>query len=198
MNTSASGLAVGSPSSPTPQSHPAALIFIHWATLILIALAVGLVLLREEVEARELRTQLMNLHRSLGLTVAALAVARILLRWVTRPLASAAATSGLARLAATGVHLCLYGLLFALPLIGWALSNAHGHSVSFFGLVDLPNLVGADEDLGDQLEEWHEGAAGLLMGLVGVHAAAALWHHFACKDGVLRAMLPGWLAGRRG
>ena len=53
------------------------------------------------------------------------------------------------------------------------------------------------QTLGDAFAEYHEGAAWLLLGLVGAHAAAALAHHFIKRDDVLRAMLPAWLAGPR-
>ena len=54
-----------------------------------------------------------------------------------------------------------------------------------------------DEDLGDSFAEYHEEAAWLLLGLIGVHAAAALFHHYVKRDNVLRAMLPAALARRR-
>jgi hypothetical protein len=76
-----------------------------------------------------------------------------------------------------------------LPLLGWALSNAEGKPVHLFGLT-LPALVSADEDLADTLQAWHLNAAWVLLGLVSLHVAAALWHHFVLRDEVLRRMLP--------
>jgi cytochrome b561 len=122
--------------------------------------------------------------------VALLALARIFVRVKNSPLQPSAEVSLPAHLAAEAAHLCLYALLFALPLIGWALSSANGKPVSFYGLVTLPPLVGQDEDLADDLAEYHETGAWILLGLVGVHAAAALFHHFVKRDNVLRAMLP--------
>jgi len=40
-------------------------------------------------------------------------------------------------------------------------------------------------------EDWHGWLAYGLFGLAGLHALAALWHHFILKDGVLRRMIPG-------
>ncbi|WP_374265475.1 cytochrome b [Zoogloea sp.] len=175
---------------------PAALIFLHWATLALIALVVGIAFVREGIDEKAVRTALINLHRSLGLGILLLTLLRLGVRLARRPLPPSAEMSPLARLAASATHLALYALLFALPLIGWALSSANGKPVSFFGLVTLPPLVEQDEDLGDAFAEYHEGAAWLLIGLVGVHAAAALFHHFVKQDRVLRAMLPAWLDRR--
>jgi len=176
---------------PAGVRRPASLIFLHWATLILIAALVGLVFVREGMDEKATRNLLLNLHRSLGLAVALLAVARILVRFASHPLPRTAEMSWPARLAAEGAHLGMYALLFSLPLLGWALSSANGKVVSFFGVVTLPPLVEQDEDLGDALAEYHETAAWLLLALVGVHAAAALFHHFVKRDQVLRAMLPG-------
>ncbi len=176
---------------------PAAVIFLHWLTLILIALVVGIVFVREGIEEKAVRTVLINLHRSLGLAVGLLAITRIGVRLANRPLPPTAEMSPIARLAAGGAHLVLYWLLIALPLLGWALSSANGKPVSFFGLVTLPPVVAQDEDLGDSFAEYHEEAAWLLLGLIGGHAAAALFHHYVKRDNVLRAMLPAALARRR-
>ncbi|MCE1187026.1 MAG: cytochrome b/b6 domain-containing protein [Rhodocyclales bacterium] len=151
---------------------PRALVLAHWLTALILALAAGLILVRESAEGRALRTLLLNLHRNAGL------------------LAAVAQGALPARLAASAVHLLLYLLLLALPLVGWALSNAHGHDVSLFGLVQLPALVEEDEDLGDLLEDAHFWGACALGGLVLLHAGAALWHHWVLKDEVLRAMSP--------
>lgn len=177
-----------------PVRRPRALVFLHWVTLLLIALTVGLAFVREGIEERTLRTLLINLHRSLGLAVGVLALARIVVRLAHHPLAPHDGMSLPARIAAEAAHLGLYVLLLALPAIGWALSSAHGAPVSFFGLFTLPSLVGRSEDLGDDLAEYHEDAAWLLLGLIAVHALAALWHHYVRRDEVLRAMLPARFA----
>lgn len=176
---------------------PAALIALHWATLVVILLAVGMVFYRETVDDKAQRVLLIALHKSFGLSVALLAVARLAVRLLRRPLPPAAGMSPLSRFAAETAHAGLYVLMLALPLIGWGLSSANGKPVSFFGLVSLPPLVEPDEDLGDSFAEYHEAAAWLLLGLVGVHAAAAFFHHFVRRDRVLQAMLPAWLDARR-
>lgn len=176
---------------------PAALIALHWATLVFILLAVGMVFYRETVDDKAQRVLLIALHKSFGLSVALLAVARLAVRLLRRPLPPAAGMSSLSRFAAETAHVGLYVLMLALPLIGWGLSSANGKPVSFFGLLILPPLVEPDEDLGDSFAEYHEAAAWLFLGLVGVHAAAAFFHHFVRRDHVLRAMLPAWLDARR-
>lgn len=175
---------------------PALLIFLHWLTLILVTLLVAIIFVREGFEEKAVRTLLLNLHRSLGLSVALLTVGRLAVRLASRPLLPTAEMSLPARLLASATHLLLYAAMIGLPLIGWALSSANGKPVSFFGL-GLPPLVEQDEDRGDDLAEYHEEGAWLFLGLIGIHAAAALFHHYVQRDNVLRAMLPARFAARR-
>jgi cytochrome b561 len=113
----------------------------------------------------------------------------------TGKLAEVGRMSRLIRAVAALTHIALYGLLLALPLLGWALSNAQDRPVHLFGLT-LPALVGADEDLADSLQAWHIDAAWALLALVLLHTGAALWHHFMVRDDVLRAMWPSRRAQR--
>ncbi|MFO6255884.1 cytochrome b, partial [Pseudomonas aeruginosa] len=64
-----------------------------------------------------------------------------------------------------------------------------GKPIPFFGL-ELPPLVDKNPDLAGQIKEWHEtiGNAGYF--LIGLHAAAALFHHFVSRDNTLVRMLP--------
>lgn len=132
---------------------------------------------------------LMALHRSLGITILALAVLRVAWRLLDRSPDFPAAMARWQRTAARGAHAILYALLFALPLTGWLLSSVEGDPVVLFGWLTLPPLPsGADEDL---LEEVHEALFNVLLAVAVLHAAAALKHHFWDRDGVLRSMLPG-------
>ncbi len=132
---------------------------------------------------------LMALHRSLGVTILALAVLRVAWRLLDRSPDFPAAMARWQRTAARGAHAILYALLFALPLTGWLLSSVEGDPVVLFGWLTLPPLPsGADEDL---LEEVHEALFNVLLAVAVLHAAAALKHHFWDRDGVLRSMLPG-------
>jgi cytochrome b561 len=91
------------------------------------------------------------------------------------------------------MHLALYLFLIAMPLLGWLALSATGKPVPFFGL-QLPALVGADKALADSLKEIHETIGTVGYYLVGLHAAAALFHHYGMRDNTLPRMLPGWLS----
>jgi len=90
------------------------------------------------------------------------------------------------------VHWLLYLLLFVVPILGWINASWRGMTVTFFGLFELPKLVatrapnwGFTGDLHGLLANY------LLLALVGIHVAAALYHYFIRRDGVLQRMLPG-------
>ena len=88
------------------------------------------------------------------------------------------------------MHLALYVLMIGMPLLGWLLLNAEGKPAPFFGL-ELPLLVDKDPVLAERLEELHEFGAVAGYWLIGLHAAAGLFHHYFSRDNTLTRMLPG-------
>jgi cytochrome b561 len=192
--TPGAGLELGQPSHAAAgkrlQKHPRKIVLLHWLTVLCVCLAAGLILTRDEVAGRAVRQWLLEGHRHFGLFVLMLFVIRVVVRLRAGKLPGEDNMHIVMRVAATLTHIALYALLLALPLLGWALSNAQGWPVHLFGLT-LPALVNADEDLADSLQTWHVDAAWALLAMVLLHVSAALWHHFVRRDGVLRRMLPG-------
>jgi superoxide oxidase len=86
------------------------------------------------------------------------------------------------------VHLLLYGLMIAMPLTGYAMVDAKGYDIPFFGLT-APDFLGKNEPLADTLKELHGVLGWMLAAAIGAHAGAALWHHFVVRDDVLGRML---------
>lgn len=168
---------------------PRKLTVLHWLTALCLVLAAALILTRDQVAGRALRMWLLEGHRHFGLFVLVLFFARVALRARLGRRPADRDSSRLVRGLAMLTHVALYALLLAQPLLGWALSDAQGKPVHLLGAT-LPALVGADEDLADTLTVWHQDVAWLLLGLILLHIAAALWHHFVLRDGVLRMMLP--------
>jgi cytochrome b561 len=162
---------------------------LHWATLLALLAGVSMAWVRDAVDGRVLRSWLLEGHTHIGLLVLALWAARVALRLKLGKLPVAGNPSIMLRVVAGLTHAGLYVLLFALPLLGWAASNAHGKTVDLLGL-PLPMLVAPDEDIGDELLAWHVTAAWALLALGVMHASAALWHHFVLRDSLLMAMLP--------
>ncbi len=174
--------------SSTRHSWPT--IVLHWGSVLAIVISVGAALWWDFSEDKTLRALLMNVHRQLGLVVMVAWVLRLLVRWRTGWVDHAGTMVWWMRWAAQLAHLALYALLLAMVLLGLALSNAHNVQVSLFGLFPLPMLVAEDSDLADVLTDYHVWGAWALLALVVLHIAAACWHHWVRRDGVLAAMLP--------
>jgi len=133
-------------------------------------------------------------HKSLGMTILALALVRIVWRLLNHP-APLPSRIPLWQLRASSLaHWALYALLFALPTSGWLLSSAHGYSVGWFNLFAFPDLLAQSKPFADILEQVHEILGKLLLVLAIVHILAAIKHHIVDKDEVLQRMASraGW------
>ena len=92
---------------------------------------------------------------------------------------------------ARATHWLLYILLFVLPMLGWINASWRGMPIVMFG-VELPQLVAKRAPGWGWTGDVHSLLANyLLLGLVGLHVLAALYHYFVRRDGVLQRMLPG-------
>ena len=134
------------------------------------------------------------MHKSIGLTILALVVLRLLWRAYAGAPAPVAGTPPLQERIASLAHWALYALLLAMPLSGWVLNSASGFPLQWFGLVNLPAIAGKDHDLHELAEEVHELLFWAMVVVAVAHAAAALHHHLFLRDATLTRMLPkGWL-----
>lgn len=192
---------MASPELPTPSAdsaawHPRPIVVAHWATFGLLVAAFAFVLGREFAEGKALETLLLMLHRWAGLSIALLAFTRLLLRTRLRLAEGTSDDPAWQRWIAAGIHALLYLFMLGLPLLGWVLSSAQGQTVNLPWGGHLPALMEPDPDLADTLEDWHGTLAWIFAGLIGLHAAAALFHHWVRRDGVLAAMWPPARASR--
>lgn len=123
-------------------------------------------------------------HKSVGITIFLCAVIR--LAWRLRQGVPGELPMPTWQAVASRIsHWTMYGLIFVLPITGWLMSSASAYSVSWFNLVPLPDLVAADPDLKETLEEIHETLAKLLFVVAAVHITAALKHSLLNKDGAI-------------
>lgn len=167
------------------------LIALHWLTLLLLVAVYGLIELRGVFPRDSAAYAAMKTwHFMLGLTVLALLPIRLAMRVAGGPVPPIRPPMPLwqERLAAL-THLALYAFLLVMPLLGWLTLSAKGKAIPFFGL-ELPALLGPDKALGHQLEEIHGTIGDFGYYLIGLHAAAALFHHYRKRDNTLRRMLP--------
>ena len=168
-----------------------ALIVMHWLTLVLIAAACALAWWLDDMPLSPLKLKLYAWHKWLGLSVLALLPLRFWLRRID-PLDRLRELAPWESRLSSLVHAVLYGLMLLAPVVGWLHSSAAGFSVVWFGLLPLPDLVSKDAALAEILAELHEGAVYLLIGVIVLHAVAAIYHHHIQKDSVLLRMAP-WL-----
>ena len=166
-------------------------ISMHWLMLLLLVAIYACIELRENFpKGSELREALKTWHYMLGLCVFALVWLRLIFRWIApEPLIQPPAPHW-QMMAAKLMYATLYLFMIGMPLLGWLILSADGKTIPFFG-IQFPALVATDEHLAEMLEEIHEtvGDAGYF--LIGVHALAALYHHYVRRDNTLLRMLPG-------
>lgn len=162
---------------------------LHWLMALMIIALFGVGLWMGGLPNGEFKGQVYGLHKSMGVLVLLLVIVRLAWRQMNvqpRPQEGAAWEHTFASV----MHWALYALMLAVPLIGWIMSDTGGRPVSFFGLVTFPLVIGKNEPVHEALETAHAVSAILMMALVVVHTAAAVWHHRVRKDSVLTRMLP--------
>jgi len=163
-------------------------ILIHWivAALLVVQFLAGWNL--DAHEAGMPAGPISNLHASLGIMIGLLVLYRLIVR-VSRKVPQLSSLPVWQRHAAETVHILLLAMLIVMPAAGVVTALNEGAAFTLFGFIPLP-LMTPSEGLADLMEETHEMGATILLVLVGLHVAAALYHHFILKDGVLRRMLP--------
>ena len=163
---------------------------LHWLVVLLVIAIAALGLTMSDLPLGLFKVKVYALHKSLGLTVLALGVLR--LAWIVFSGRPEALPGGprWQMLASRFTHWGLYALLLIVPLSGWWYNSVAGFGLRWFGLFQVPALGAADATLKELAKGRHETLFYVLASLVAVHAAAALWHHYALRDHTLRRMLP--------
>ena len=173
------------------QRYASTFIVLHWAMLLFITAAYTCILLHENfARGSDPREGLKAWHFMLGLTILLLVLVRIAARFITAKPPITPQPPVWQMHLSKGVHWGLYAFMLVMPLLGWIILSAEGKLIPFYGLELFP-LVGSDEALGDQVQDIHETIGTIGYFLIGLHAAAALVHHYFYKDNTLTRMLPG-------
>lgn len=179
------------------QTHPPAATygsvakFLHWLIVVLVAAQFVIATAMPDIHRGVVPHTLIKLHMSFGILILLVVIIRLLWR-LGHPVAPAEdPTPPWQQMAARAVHHLLYTLLVALPILGWAAASARGWQIGFFGSFALPHLVSAKARIGFLAGDAHTVLAWAMLAVIGLHFAAALYHHFILRDGVLRRMWPG-------
>ena len=130
----------------------------------------------------------MGLHGVFGASIFVLVWVRLLGRLSPRPPITPKPPAWQTAIAHL-MHLALYVLMIVTPVLAWLMLAAGDKPFPYFGL-HLPAPVVVDPDMAKQIKYWHEllGSAGYW--LIGLHAAAGLFHHYWVRDNTLLRMLP--------
>lgn len=132
-----------------------------------------------------------SLHKSLGITILALMVMRVIWKLVNWDLPKSLPTHATwEKKLAAFVHWLFYGLLFVQPLSGWMLTGAANSTINWFGFFVVPNIVSPDQDLREAMDTLHGLLPWALTGMIFLHVAGALKHAVIDRDRTLRRMLP--------
>jgi cytochrome b561 len=161
---------------------------LHWwiaALVILQYVLANRVESAEDAGSELLERVLMANHKSVGITILLLVLVRLGWRLYRTPPPPLPMPRWQAR-AASISHWGFYALLILLPLTGWLMSSAAATPVHWFGLVQLPDFIAANDGLEEVFEEVHETLAPLLAILGLLHIAAAAKHAVIDKDDALR------------
>jgi cytochrome b561 len=162
---------------------------LHWLMLALFVGVYGCIEIKGLLpRGHALKGLFLGAHALFGIAIFLLVWLRLLGRLMPRPAIvprPPAWQTGASHL----MHLALYGLMIVTPLLAWLMLNAAGKPIPYFEF-SLPTLVAVDPDLARQFKHWHEwlGSAGYW--LIGLHAAAGLFHHYWVRDNTLVRMLP--------
>ena len=163
---------------------------LHWLMLLLLIAVYATIELRGLFpRGSDLRELMKTWHFMLGLSVLALALLRLLVNVTHSAPKINPEPPQWQELLAKLMHLALYALMIGMPLAGWLMLSAAGKPIPFFGL-QLPELIAENKSTAGLIKEIHEavGTAGYF--LIGLHAAAALYHHYLVGDNTLLRMMP--------
>lgn len=163
-------------------------LILHWLIAALVVTQVALVAGHEAIEGDR---ALLNLHKSVGLSILVLTLVRLGWRIANPALPLPEAMPRWQKLVARATHVLFYVFLIAMPLVGWAASSAAGRDIVWFGLFEWPLLpIGGGREMAGSLMDLHEAAAKALYVLIALHIVGALKHHFVDRDNVLHRMIP--------
>ena len=174
---------------PTPPRYDTVSRFLHWTILALLISEFTIAWAMPEVEKDTRPDGLIAWHLFFGTLILTVVLLRILWRF-THPAPDSVPMPRWQELSAKITHKLLYVVLFALPLMGWANASSRGWDVRLFGTISLPAMAPKGSNWGHALGDVHHAVAIGLLVLIGLHVAAAVYHQWVLRDGLLQRMLP--------
>lgn len=164
-------------------------VLLHWTLAVLIIGMIGLGWYMMEIEDDPGSAWFFNLHKSIGLVIAALVLLRLVWRLGHPPAPLPVSVPAWQAAASKAGHWLLYAAMIAMPAFGIIGSLLSKKGIVFFG-APLPRVFEANHDLAEIFFGAHSVTTWILVGLVCVHALAGLKHLLVDRDGVFQRM---WL-----
>jgi cytochrome b561 len=170
---------------------------LHWAmaAIIIVLLAVGMYMADLPTDTqlqKDYAFQFFNLHKSFGVVILGLIIVRLVWIRLSPPPALPTVFDARERMIISAVKGLLYILMILAPLSGYIMSNAGGYPINFFGLGELPALLGKSKEIGGIAHEAHELMGFAMLALIALHVAGAVKHRLKDKGGdsdILKRML---------
>jgi cytochrome b561 len=164
----------------------------HWSTVILVATAYLVSPGSSEQRVYSIASDFTrHIHETTGILIFVIVLARILWRRMdVTP--EAPPTEPWMKYFAKLAHLALYALLITLPLTAVVGAWLEGHPLTLLGAEDFGPLLPQVSDIGQAVSYVHTILGNVIIWGAGLHAVAALFHHFVLRDNVLTSMLPDW------
>jgi len=165
--------------------------FFHWTIVLLIIVQGTVGLIMVELPKRPSIIPVFTFHKSVGITILALAILRLLWRALDPRPEEAIGMARWQALSARAGHAVLYVLIFLVPLTGWRFDSVAAlRPLYWFGLVEIPHLGAPDLAGKDAAAAWHHWMFWTLVVVALGHAAMALIHQFVYRDNTLGRMWP--------
>jgi cytochrome b561 len=168
--------------------HPL-LVALHWvlALLIIAALALGALVMVRIPNTDPMKIEALRSHMSGGILILVLMLARLFVRTRTRHPAPATAGNPLLDRIAWASHRMFYVAVIGMAGSGLFMAVQAGlFGIVFGGQGSLP-----PDFWGFSVRTVHYAFSRLLMALIALHVAAALFHALVLRDGLLRRMFFG-------
>ncbi|HTH98192.1 MAG TPA: cytochrome b [Stellaceae bacterium] len=159
---------------------------LHWLIVLLIIGVFGITYFWAGPSHRTL----LQIHKSLGVTILVLMLMR-LLHWAVVPRPKLLPAPGWQHAAARISHFLLYAAFIVQPALGWSNSMMTGKPVNYFLLGNLPSFLPQNKELADKLIAIHFALPNFIMALVALHICAALYHYIVIRDRTLQRMISG-------
>lgn len=169
---------------------PVARLF-HWLVVVLVVVQVSTKVVVPSILPATAEDSLNAWHLSVGSTILFVMLLRLAWRLTHPPPPPPADLSPPLRLLSRATHWAFYAILLVLPLLGWTAASAYGATVCLLGLIPLPALVSQDKPFAETVGQIHGAVALLLLALIALHVAGALYHALVKRDRVIHRMLPG-------